>query len=58
MLAAGDRPLNDDDQFYLSLLKHGECMLLYYRGDMHLLSKLKVMYMRRDMRLLKYSKVI
>ena len=44
MLAAGDRPLNDDEQFYLSLLKHGECMLLYYRGDMHLLSKLKVIY--------------
>ena len=27
--AAGDRHLNDDEQLYLRLLKHGECMLLY-----------------------------
>ena len=39
MLAAGSKPLTDDEQLYLRLLEFGECMFLYYRRDMHLLSK-------------------
>ena len=27
-LATSDRPLNDDEQLYLRLLKQGECMFL------------------------------
>ena len=39
MLVAGSRPLTDDEQLYIRLLELGECMFLYYRRDMHLLSK-------------------
>ena len=28
LLAAGDRHLNDNEQLYLKLLEHGECMFL------------------------------
>ena len=42
MLVAGARPLTEDEQLYLRLLELGECVVLAFIRDMHLLSKINV----------------